>query len=71
MAEVPEDMDAAIAAFDRLSEGLVKAVALCEAAQQAGRIGLEHYHRAKAIRDEVNAFGAALARRIDEELDRL
>jgi len=71
MIEMPENFDDAIAAFDRMHQQLVKAVALCEAALQAGRTGLEQYHAAKALRQQADAFGIALARRIDEELGRL
>lgn len=71
MIEMPDDIDAAIARYDEAREQLVKAVALCEAEQQAGRTGLACYHQAKALREQVDAFGAALAKRIDEEMDRL
>jgi len=71
MFDMPKDIDAAIARYDEMREQLVKAVELCEAEQRAGRTGLDFYHQAKALRERVNAFGTALVKWIDDELDGL
>lgn len=71
MTDIPANLDEAIAAFDDLNQQLVKLATLCESELKAGRTGLDHYHAVKALRQKLDAFGMALAKRIDEELDRL
>lgn len=62
------NLDEAWAEYQKKEAALKAALANCEAEQAMGHMGLEPYQHARRLNDELTAFGAALAVKIDEAL---